>query len=90
MDDSGTIARICVEMIGEEERGDANAQSCFEKLLDEAFLFRNAKGIIFTKGDFLKGLEGRAGQGRVFEPPGVDVSYYEDLASLSGILCEGS
>jgi hypothetical protein len=84
MDISGAIARICVEMIEQEEKGKSStAHSYFDKLLDEKFRFRNARDDILDKKDFLAGLAGRAELGRVFEPPGVDVSYYEDLAVAS-------
>ena len=81
MDD---LARICVEMVEQEEKGSTQvAHAYFEQLLDEKFRFRNAVGDILDKKDFLGGLARRAGQGRVFEPPGVDVSHYEDLAVAS-------
>ncbi len=84
MDDSGMIARICVEMIDQEEKGKTSkAHSYFDKLLDEKFRFRNARDEILDKKDFLAGLASRAKLGRVFEPPGADVSYYEDLAVAS-------
>ena len=85
MDDSAMIARICVEMIDQEEMGNTPAaRSYFEKLLDDKFRFRTANDDIVDKETFLnKNLPIGAGRGRSLEPPGVDVLYYENLAVAS-------
>jgi hypothetical protein len=69
-------------MIDKEEQGD---RPYFEKLLDDTFHFRraDAKGTVVDKDVFLNGLSAAARRGRTLEPPGVDVSYYEDLAVAS-------
>ena len=76
------IARICVEMIKQEDKADVEAESYFKELLDDAFCFRRANGTTVGKEEFIASLAKGAGAGR--KPGGeVDVAHYEGMAVAS-------
>jgi hypothetical protein len=73
------VSKICVDMIDWEEKGGNAEQDHFRELLDPAFRFRRADGVVDDKDEFVRKLPAGAGRGRT--PYGeVDVTYYDNMA----------